>query len=206
MNARVLLCISALTLLTGCNLLQQQEGAKAQEQQEEKTVIPPPLHLGAVHQVYPEQGFALLRMLGPVPPAGTTLITHPADGSNDRVGNLCVSAAGGTRNNMIAADIRSGTVVQGDRVFLYRDIAAPEAQEQEVTEDVTEEPTTDDTISEQEEPAVPEMPAADETPAAVETTVLPEGDTSAIPEPTAPDTVPASIQDVPDTIDDWNNF
>ncbi|MCQ2364014.1 MAG: hypothetical protein MJ051_00470 [Akkermansia sp.] len=206
MKMRVLLCFSALVLLTGCDLLQQQDGDGEKEQQDEKVVIPPPLHLGAVHQVYPEQGFALLRMLGPVPPAGTTLITHPADGSNDRVGNLCVSAAGGSRNNMIAADIRSGTVVQGDRVFLYRDIAAPEAQEQVVTEEATEETTTDDTIPEQEEPAAPEMPTADETPAAVDTTVLPEGETPAIPEPTAPDTVPASIQDVPDTIDDWNNY
>lgn len=205
MKMRVLLCFSALALLTGCDLLQQQEGDKEKEQQEEKVVIPPPLHLGAVHQVYPEQGFALLRMLGPVPPAGTTLITHPADGSNDRVGNLCVSAAGGSRNNMIAADIRSGTVVQGDRVFLYRDIAAPEPQEQDVTEDVKEDTATDDTIPEQEGETPP--PAAEEeTPAAVDTTVLPEGETPAIPEPTAPDTVPASIQDVPDTIDDWNNY
>lgn len=205
MNARVLLYFSVLTLLTGCNLLQQQEGEKEKEQQEEKVVIPPPLHLGAVHQVYPEQGFALLRMLGPVPPAGTTLITHPADGSNDRVGNLCVSAAGGSRNNMIAADIRSGTVVQGDRVFLYRDIAAPEPQEQDVTEDVKEDTATDDTIPEQEG-ETPAPAAEEETPAAVDTTVLPENETPAIPEPTAPDTVPASIQDVPDTIDDWNNY
>lgn len=205
MKMRVLLCFPALALLTGCDLLQPQDGEGEKEQQEEKVVIPPPLHLGAVHQVYPEQGFALLRMLGPVPPAGTTLITHPADGSNDRVGNLCVSAAGGSRNNMIAADIRSGTVVQGDRVFLYRDIAAPEPQEQDVTEDVKEDTATDDTIPEQEG-ETPTPAAEEETPATVDTTVLPENETPAIPEPTAPDTVPASIQDVPDTIDDWNNY
>lgn len=205
MKMRVLLCFPALALLTGCDLLQPQDGEGEKEQQEEKVVIPPPLHLGAVHQVYPEQGFALLRMLGPVPPAGTTLITHPADGSNDRVGNLCVSAAGGSRNNMIAADIRSGTVVQGDRVFLYRDIAAPEPQEQDVTEDVKEDTATDDTIPEQES-ETPAPAAEEETPATVDTTVLPENETPAIPEPTAPDTVPASIQDVPDTIDDWNNY
>lgn len=209
MRKRLLLCLCTSVLLTGCNLLQQQEGEKEEAQQEEKKlVIPPPLHLGAVHQVYPEQNFALLRMLGPVPGPGTTLITHPADGSNDRVGNLCVSNAGSTRSNMIAADIRSGTVVQGDRVFFYRDIAAPEAQEQDITEDeTTDDTTTDDTITETDDaPITPDAATEEETPATVDTTVLPEDETPAIPEPTAPDTVPASIQDVPDTIDDWNNY
>lgn len=201
------LCLS--TLLSACSQIgQQNQGGEAQ-QDEHKMTIPPPLHLGAVHQVYPDQHFALLRMLGPVPAPGTTLITHPADGSNDRVGNLCVSNATGSRHNIIAADIRSGTVVSGDRVFLYRDIAEPEAQEQELTEA---------TEGENDEPMVTDsLPAAEDEPMiapqeetlSVETSVLPEADTPAVSEPSgapSPDTVPDSIRDVPDTIEGWNQF
>lgn len=91
----------------------------------------PPLHLGAVHQVYPDQGFVLLRIIGPMPKGGTVLISHPADGSNTRVGNLVVTSDQPPKNNIIAADIRSGTVLKGDRVFMYRNIAAPDEKPEE---------------------------------------------------------------------------
>lgn len=211
-------------LLLSCTLQQQQGRSEQTEQAEEpKITLPPPLHLGAVHQVYPEQNFALLRMLGPVPAPGTTLISHPADGSNDRVGNLCVSQTTGSRNGIIAADIRSGTVVKGDRVFLYREIAAPESREQEpdFTDDTdspadTEADNGDDTQLPAGEDTAPVLPDAEPAAAAdtepvqqVETTVLPESSTPALPATGAdgaPDTVPDSIRDVPDTIEGWNNF
>lgn len=206
------LCMAAL--LSACSLLPQQQQQEKQQAEEETITIPPPLHLGAVHQVYPEQHFALLRMIGPVPAPGTTLITHPADGSNDRVGNLCVSNATGTRNGIIAADIRSGTVVKGDRVFRYREIAAPDPKEQEedyqenTTPDTGDTPTAgDDTVlPEDNTPMLPDAPPAATTePQQVDTTVLPETPAPAIPAPT-PDTVPDVIQDVPDDLNGWDNI
>lgn len=202
------LCLTLF--LSACSLLPQQQQKQENKDGEEKVVVPPPLHLGAVHQVYPERGFALLRMIGPVPSPGTTLITHPADGSNDRVGNLSVSNASGTRNGFIAADIRSGTVVKGDRVFLYREIAPPEAQEEDLT---PQEPVAegDDTVLPDESgipapatPTAPEAPAVAE-PQQVDTTVLPEGD-AGTPTLSNPETIPDSIRDVPDSINDWDNM
>lgn len=206
-GAVALLCSAAL--LASCSLLQQQEG-KSESEQEEKVVIPPPLHLGAVHQVYPEQGFALLRMLGPVPAPGTTLISHPADGSNDRVGNLCVANATGSRNGMIAADIRSGTVVKGDRIFLYREIAPPEPQEQDDDIPADADTSGDDTvITEDNSPIRPDaaLPTPEPEPQQVDTTVLPE-DTTPAPAPSVntPDGIPDSIRDIPDSINDWDNM
>lgn len=206
-GAVALLCSAAL--LVSCSLLQQQEG-KSESEQEEKVVIPPPLHLGAVHQVYPEQGFALLRMLGPVPAPGTTLISHPADGSNDRVGNLCVANATGSRNGMIAADIRSGTVVKGDRIFLYREIAPPEPQEQDDDVPADADTSGDDTVlTEDNSPIRPDaaLPTPEPEPQQVDTTVLPE-DTTPAPAPSVntPDGIPDSIRDIPDSINDWDNM
>lgn len=206
-GAFALLCSAAL--LASCSLLQQQEG-KSESEQEEKVVIPPPLHLGAVHQVYPEQGFALLRMLGPVPAPGTTLISHPADGSNDRVGNLCVANATGSRNGMIAADIRSGTVVKGDRIFLYREIAPPEPQEQDDDVPADADTSGDDTvITEDNSPIRPDaaLPTPEPEPQQVDTTVLPEDNTPApAPSVNTPDGIPDSIRDIPDSINDWDNM
>lgn len=206
-GAVALLCSAAL--LVSCSLLQQQEG-KSESEQEEKVVIPPPLHLGAVHQVYPEQGFALLRMLGPVPAPGTTLISHPADGSNDRVGNLCVANATGSRNGMIAADIRSGTVVKGDRIFLYREIAPPEPQEQDDDVPADADTSGDDTVTtEDNSPIRPNaaLPTPEPEPQQVDTTVLPE-DTTPAPAPSVntPDGIPDSIRDIPDSINDWDSM
>lgn len=209
MSTKHLLSLTgAALLLSACSLLPQQQD-EAQQEEKPEFSIPAPLHIGAVHQVYPEQHFALLRMLGPVPAPGTTLISHPADGSNERVGNLCVSNATGSRHNIIAADIRSGTVVSGDRVFLYRSISEPEAREQD--SEVETDNSEDDTITSDVVPPASalteETPAATVEPASVETTVLPE---DTVPAPAAsadnaPDVIPDSIRDVPDTIDDWNN-
>lgn len=196
--------LSAVSL-SACSWQQQTTPAAAQtDASEDKATLPPPLHLGAVHQVYPEQGFCLLRMLGPIPVPGTTLISHPADGSNDRVGNLCVSHSQGSRNGMIAADIRSGIVLRGDRVFLYRDIAAPKTQDEEGEQASAEEDDTvrdDDPllnipITEEPPPAAPE-PSAD-TPS-VDTTVLPDE-----AQPDLPGSPSGKLDDIPDDINDWD--
>ncbi|MGN0836169.1 MAG: hypothetical protein ACI4OS_01900, partial [Akkermansia sp.] len=186
--------------LSACSWQQQAAPAAAQKEAEEnKATLPPPLHLGAVHQVYPEQGFCLLRMLGPIPVPGTTLISHPADGSNDRAGNLCVSNSQGSRNGMIAADIRSGIVLRGDRVFLYRDIAAPQTQEEEEQSPAEEDDTVRDDdpllntpITEEPPPAAP-APSADAP--SVDTTVLP-----AETQPDLPDSPSGKLDDIPDDI------
>ncbi len=175
----------------------------------------PPLHLGAVHQVYPEHGFALLRIIGPMPKTGTTLITHPADGSNSRLGNLSISSQKPTRDRIIAADIRSGTIMQGDRVFLYRNIAQQGAEEEEIT--VIDAPGAEEPAT---LPAIPELPAVDNALAGddtipeptaanqVETTVLPTtrpvapgSDAGA---PATPYKAPSYIDEIPDNIDDWD--
>ena len=171
---------------------------------------PPPLHLGAVHQVFPERHFALLRIIGPLPQEGAVLITHPPDGATDRMGNLRVSSAQNSRSNIIAADIRSGTVIKGDRVFMYRTIAPIEDEEEAPQQDGEGEapaPPADDTLPDAPQPELPEpaalprpglpepAPEAPGEPKSVETTVLPE------PSPNAPDI--KLIQDVPDTIQGW---
>ena len=117
-------------LLAGlCTLVACQSQQSQDDQNKQKVSGPAPLHLGAVHQVFPGQGFATLRFIGPVPPAGTTLITHPPDGSNSRVGNLQLPLDRQVRNSYVVATIRSGVVFQGDRVFMYRNVgqAAPAA-------------------------------------------------------------------------------
>lgn len=203
------LCAAALCM-SACSLVQQQNaGESSDAAAEERPVIAPPLHIGAVHQVYPDQRFATIRLLGPIPAAGATLITHPADGSPERIGNLCVSNGLHIRNGLITADIRSGTVVKGDRVFLYQSIAAPEGREQTddtplpadntPADDVIPEPSGLDTPAATNTPwATPSTPAAD-TPA-VETSVLPD-DGTGVPEPTAPS---SKLDDIPDTYDGWN--
>lgn len=201
----LLSALSALCL-SACSWQQQTNPAEATaDEDENRATMPPPLHLGAVHQVYPEQGFCLLRMLGPIPVPGTTLISHPADGSNDRAGNLCVSHAQGLRNGMIAADIRSGIVLRGDRVFLYRDIAAPETPETEEAPSPAEE---DDTVRDDDpllntpitDEAPPAAPAPVEESPSVETTVLPAEEQ----QPALPDSSPGKLDDIPDDINDWD--
>lgn len=118
-------------LLAGFSALVACQSQQSQHEQSEQQVSgPPPLHLGAVHQVFPDQGFATLRFIGPVPPAGTTLITHPPDGSNSRVGNLQLPLDRQVRNSYVVATIRSGVVFQGDRVFMYRNVGQADSSAQ----------------------------------------------------------------------------
>lgn len=163
------------------------------ERKEAMRRTPPPLHLGAVHQVFPEKHFALLRIIGPLPADGTVLITHPPDGATDRIGNLCVSSAQNTRSNIIAADIRSGTVIKGDRVFLYRSVLQENGDEPQENE---------------EKPAEEGTAAADGNAAATAAGALPVPPTPELPEPAAlprpnlqdpatetpPDTAPQSVE------------
>lgn len=192
----------------------QQQNITKDDQQNEANQAPPPLHLGAVHQVYPEQGFALLRIIGPMPKGGTVLITHPADGSNERIGNLIVSSDFAARNNIIAADIRSGSIMKGDRVFQYRNIFAKNEDDPDAVARNTERPImdsiSDDVVKELEEANIPEP--EEESDVVVERPVsdpIP-GYTDNAPEPeqnnkpnSSPD-IPAYLNDIPDDISDWN--
>ena len=208
------------SLLLSCQLQQQQGDGTDKKNGEEKTFVAPPLHLGAVHQVYPDRHFALVRLIGPRPEEGATLISHPADGSTDRVGNLCVSSGQHTRSNMIAVDIRSGTVIKGDRVYVYQSISAPDAKEQTGDIDPNAESLADNpnfvpptihgdtdtlqqvpTLPETVQADVPDTPAVPIEPASVETTVVPD-DGTGIPTPTAPS---SKLSDIPDNYDDWVN-
>ena len=189
--------VLAVSLLcVGCQQ-QRQHGSSATDTPEQKVL--PPLHLGAVHQVYPEQGFALLRIIGPIPSPGTVLISHPADGSNTRIGNLVVTADQPSRNRIIAAQIRSGSLVKGDRIFMYRNIAQPEEKpEEEVVPTETFLPQEKDTPAE----STPVIPSAPQS-------LIPE-ETEEIPEPAKPTTpavpqdTPEHIFDIPDNFDDWD--
>lgn len=199
----------AALVAAACQSAQDKRHVTEAEREAAMRKTPPPLHLGAVHQVFPEKHFALLRIIGPMPQEGAVLITHPPDGATDRMGNLRVSSAQNSRSNIIAADIRSGTVIKGDRVFMYRTIAPVEDEEDEQQPAEEETPPIDTPLPEAPQPELPE-PAAlphpdipnpepeeqDTTPKSVETTVLPEQ-----ANPNAPDI--KLIQDVPDTIHGW---
>ena len=192
-----------------CQNAQEKRHITEAEREAAMRKTPPPLHLGAVHQVFPEKHFALLRIIGPLPQEGAVLITHPPDGATDRMGNLRVSSAQNSRSNIIAADIRSGTVIKGDRVFMYRTIAPIEDEEEQTPaeEEGTPAASTDETLPEAPQPELPEPaalprpdipePAAEEPESkSVETTVLPEQDGANTPDIKL-------IQDVPDTIHGW---
>lgn len=221
---RLFFCLTLSALLSGCSLLQQQT---APSEDKEHTKTPPPMYLGEVHQVYPSQGFALLRIIGPMPKAGVTLITHPVDGSTSRMGNLAISADSAPRNGMAVADIRSGTVVSGDRVFLYRDISLPEVDEDKVIPDKIpvekqqELPTatpplhveaTRADLEAKQKPAAPapavapapSLPEAlPETPQPAHAT-SPQLPTAPITLPAAPEAAPSYLNDIPDSVDGWN--
>lgn len=120
-----LLLLPALSLLPACQTQREEEPER------QKTDEPAPLYLGTVNQVLSDRGFVILRFIGPVPASGATLITHPADGSNTRVGNLVLSDISQARGNFATASIRSGTVVAGDAVYLYRDVLRHPGKEQQ---------------------------------------------------------------------------
>ena len=209
--------LSALLLSLGCTLVfsacsqlaQQQEPQK--EEQANEADIPPPLYLGTVHQVFSNDKFALLRIIGPIPPEGTVLISHPDDGTASRMGNLVVSSAQHARNSIIAADIRAGVVMKGDRVFKYRSISATEEEEEENPEPFTLTDVQIDTEVAQHDireklklttgELKPEQP--EEAPSSTETTILPDEPVA----PAIPDT-PASnkLDDIPDTLGGWDSI
>lgn len=141
----VILAIAAL-LLGSCTWQQQQQKHGESDGEAGKVAENPPLCLGAVHQVYPEQNFVLLRIIGPMPAPGTTLITHPPDGSVSRLGNIRVTTEKATRNGIVAADVRAGTVLRGDRVFLYRDISSHSPKEEENPEPADTQPEIEPTM------------------------------------------------------------
>lgn len=197
-----------------CSVFQQQKHAVEEEKNEETGKMPPPLHLGAVHQVIPERNFALLRIIGPMPKEGTVLISHPADGAVDRVGNLMVSSGQHRRGNIIVADIRSGTVIKGDRVFLYRSIAAGNEEEEELPQEDANSTAETDMASEEALPDFNSTSAisdAGHSPFITASRPEPEPETAPIPEP-EPQTqqeptrndIPDKLLDVPDTLDGWN--
>lgn len=212
---RIVACALALVLCSACSSWWVQNQPQSREK-ETKRKTPPPLHLGAVQQVYPAQKFALLRMIGPMPGPGTTLISHPADGSTSRIGNLMVAENSKPRNGMVVADIRSGNVVSGDRVFLYRDVAAPEQPKPNAAtpnESEAEAPmapqqqplqirTTGTTpLPSDAAPAQPTTPEPEPSPAESSPNKAPDF----IPEPlSTPSATPDYINDIPNNINEWN--
>ena len=209
----LLLAQACALLIPACSQLQQQQETTEKRQQAEPE-MPAPLYLGSVHQVFPTDQFALLRIIGPIPKEGTVLISHPADGTASRVSNLVVSTTPQGRNGIIAADIRAGLVLKGDLVFQYRDISAAAGEEEEDEEapqpftltgvDLDTSPTPPNCSAQLLEERItpePEDEPVDNEPA---TTPEPEN------EPTLPD-VPDSpgggkFDDIPDTIGGWDSF
>lgn len=100
-------------------------------QKVEKTE-PPPLYIGTVDRVFPAQNYVLVRLIGPIPQPGMTLITHAPEGPEVRTANLIVTSER-VGNIRIPADIRSGSVLTGDYAFAYRKLgSAPQATDGEV--------------------------------------------------------------------------
>ena len=190
--------LGAVLLCSGC--MWQQQKADSTTTAKEENVLPP-LHLGAVHQVYPEQGFVLLRIIGPMPRAGTVLISHPADGSNTRIGNLVVTSDQPAKNRIIAAEVRSGTPMKGDRVFMYRSIAQPVEQPEPAEEPAEINvpavapadpiPVIPQNVKQDLEPQEPATPVEEEP-------KRPKKDKQ------QPAETPKHIWDIPDNIDDWD--
>ena len=207
---RLLVCALLVALCASCSSMWTQN--KPREEETKRKALPP-LHLGAVHHVYPEQKFALLRIIGPMPSPGTTLISHPVDGSTSRIGNLVVAENSKPRNGMLVADIRSGTVVSGDRVFMYRDVAPPEQTETHIT------PHADTVEDSSFSPKPPPLQIRTTGTAQLTTdTDKPDANTAApIPDPipvngphsmpspsSTPSTIPDYLKDIPDDINGWN--
>lgn len=211
---RLLLLPAATCLLFSCSQMQQKQEPAQPEQQ---TEVAPPLYLGSVHQVFPADKFALLRIIGPMPREGTVLITHPADGSTARMANLIVSSAQHVRNNFVAADIRAGVVAQGDRVYEYRTIAAPIEPEEEEPLPATlggEEldlgyipPAVQALREKARQQQEPQEETGTEPEPVMPATVLPEEEEEDAPEPELPEaTGLPRFDDIPDTISGWDSM
>ncbi len=219
-RCRITIVSLALLLLASCSGWWH----IGQKQQQEKVSpkIPPPLYLGTVQQVYPAQKFVLLRIIGPMPSPGATLISHPADGSTSRIANLQVAEDSSPRNGILAADVRSGVVVAGDRVFLYRDISsAPSGNTARSADTETEDsphyvPPTPPGVR---TPIVaPDSPPSSETTETELITDAPAPEEPTPPQPSSqgsdaespaslpdpPQEVPSYIKDIPDDVTGWN--
>ena len=209
----------ALFLLAGCS--NWWHIGQKQQQEKNSSKVPPPLYLGTVQQVYAAQKFVLLRIIGPMPSPGATLISHPADGSNSRIANLQVSEDSSPRNGILAADVRSGVAVAGDRVFLYRNISS--APSDKATPSVN-------TPTENSPRYVPPSPGVNSTPASESPQQLPPSSEAAetgqstgasaqeepappsqgsdskspAPLPDLPQEVPSYIRDIPDDVTGWD--
>lgn len=215
----LLLLGMACTLHTGCSYLERLFGRKSAAAEERKKELPP-LYLGTVHQVYPSQNFALLRIIGPVPQPGVTLITHPADGSTSRMGNLVVSENNTGKGGIIAADVRSGSVASGDRVFQYRSIAQPEsAQTGELNDNnmVTEAQASEQAAAATQSTA--QKPGAAAAPAAPPPAQAAPGEQPQVNDPPknkpasqpapfnvpqSPEKIPSYLNDIPNDINQWD--
>ena len=211
----ILLSLSLGLFFSACSTTQQTQVEETTLTQNKELEIPPPLYLGTVHQVFTADKFALLRIIGPRPEEGTVLITHPADGSTERMGNLIVSSAQHARNTIIAADIRAGVVMKGDRVFKYRSITETQEEEQETPEATTltdteldlgfTPPEFKEQISQATTREQPETTdeANDFSPSTA-TSVLPteEPIAPALPEPPAR----GHLDDIPDNISGWDSM
>ena len=205
----LLLLLAGTCLQFSCSQMQQKQ-EPAQPEQEIETA--PPLYLGSVHQVFPADQFALLRIIGPMPREGTVLITHPADGSTDRMANLIVSSAQHARNNFVAADIRAGVVAQGDRVYEYRSIAAPIEPEEGEEEPLPSTLGGEDLDLGYIPPAVQSLrekarqaQEGTEPEPVIPATVLPEEDEA--PEPILPsESGLPRFDDIPDNINGWDSM
>lgn len=208
-------------LLLGQVACLQQQNMASKEGDKEKPAleIPAPLYLGEVHQVYASRQFALLRIIGPIPVEGTVLITHPADGSTERIANLLVSSSQHVSNNIIAADIRAGHVMQGDRVFLYRSISEASNEndkqqedetpmEEEQPEEPADTPFAPGITGEEPAPYHPISPYTEAADTEPHSDSAPAEATTPPPEPPSvpADSISPKLDDIPDTLDDWGNM
>lgn len=190
-----------LAAIWGCFVLVScfWQGEKLDPKEKSKEETPPPQYIGTVEQVYTDRHFALIRLVGPQQSPGTTLITHPLDGSNSRVGNLSVSSER-LDSWCLVADIRGGTVVKGDVVYVYRPLQAPDARKQETTGDEEEVsndvplPETSDVLSGDKEEVIPSN--EDEMNGTSEVVPAP-----VVPPAESPRKAPNTLDDIPDTID-----
>lgn len=210
----IALLIPGCMLQFACQQMQQKQKPE-QTSEEAAAEIPPPLYLGSVHQVFSNDKFALLRIIGPMPQEGTVLITHPADGSATRMANLIVSSAQHARNNIIAADIRAGVVAKGDRVFKYRSIATPVEPDEPEPEPAT---LSGEEIDLGYTPDSMKEYVKRTTNAANTTQPQPEDETATEdepePEPAPPAPAPdmpterglPNFDDIPDTIGGWDSM
>lgn len=92
-----------------------------------KKTTPRPQCIGTVDRVFPQYKYVLIHVVQGSYPAGTVLISQAPDNQNNtRTANLIVTPerCGKLR---IPADIRSGSVMEGDLVYIYRNLAEPDA-------------------------------------------------------------------------------